>query len=293
MDLGLGIGIIGLIIGVAGLALAVFFFRRTKREKRLAYEILPAVPIAEVIAAHQSRALSIQYQKEGESPRHIDRAVIHFVRFTNFGKDPIRRQDLSPQDPLQIAVSGGDVLDISLVGVSRDVSNIQLQEASQGDQKASSTITFDFLDQKDGGLIQVVTDSHDSKLKMEGTVIGMPKGLMEAKRLRRIYGISDWGCLIPIIVQIAALVSVPFIYRQLTGSWQNAQLLALPVAALILPISLILLVEFIFSPQRQFKFPDPLSPPDWYDYRLYRYESSVPSRERPAHPQTSGNNGAT
>jgi hypothetical protein len=273
-------GELGLLIGLAGIAIAFYTYKRTKREKKLAYEAMPPIPIAEVVSRTGDHELSVLYEKEGEPPRKLQRAVIHFVRFANFGNEPIRESDVPEDDPLRIEVEGAEILDVSLVASTRDVCAIAIRDLHSYEARAEASIVFSFLDYRDGGLIQVITDEVAAEITMAGTIVGMPKGLFQAEEVGKTAGISGWGCVPPILFQLLAIAAVPLLYRRISGTWDNVDLLLLPVAALLIPFALTLMVIELASRRVRYRFAEPLSPPTWYEYLLNSYRFMGRDRSR-------------
>jgi hypothetical protein len=213
------------------------------------------------------------------SPVVVERAFLQYLVFTNFGRTPITSGDLASVDPLRVQVTGGSVLDISLANVTREVCGIQLGKlvarapTTNGDQDvASAPIELEFLDHRDGGLIQILTDAGGCEVSLHGTVVGMPQGITRAKAAPASRSVEGLECGIFVTTQILALVCVPFLYRWMTGSWQNVLLLLLPVAAMVVPLALFILVEFALLGSRgQLRFPELLSPSGWYVERRLMY----------------------
>lgn len=279
MDWNIVLGIVGVILGVVSLIYAVYVTRKSKREKRLSYEVLSPVPIAHVVSKESGYSLKIVYERPGEDPKTIDRAVLQYLRFTNFGRVPIRKDDLTQDDPLRVVVKGGNVLDISIASVTRAVCGISLANLQQEIAEAYAHIDLAFLDYQDGALVQIVTDSIESAASLEGTIVGMSEGILQTKQVDQ-SAVSGWGCIIPAVLQILAIAAVPLLYRRWAGTWENALLLFLPVGALVLPLAITLLGAFVISPLTGIRFPEPLAAPSWYRGRLSIYEYPPSARRR-------------
>lgn len=272
MDVNLILGIFGSVLGIAGLVFAYYTYQKGKRDKRLVYEILPSVPIAEVFPRDEGYGLSIVFEKDNAPPQRLSSAIIHFIRFSNLGDVPILKEDIARDDPLSIEISGRGVLDISLVSVSRDVSKIELANISIGGNKATCNVGFEFLDKDDGGLLQVVSRESNLSFKFKGTIVGMPKGLTKADVIGRPSGISGWGCLPIMLAQLTGLgISSYFFYRAI-GSWDNILILFLPLVALLLPALIALLAIIAMDRRVPFSFAEALSPPRWYQRNLSIYD---------------------
>lgn len=271
MDLGLISGIVGTVITIASFIYGIVVTQRSRQAKILKYERLPPAPMAGAISKESGYSIKIVYEGPQKSTKTVDSVFVQYLRFTNFGQIPIKNDDSAKSDPLRIEVEGGKILDIALASVTRDVCQISLGVATQIEDKTVSNINFEFLDYLDGGLVQVVTEGEHSQVSLCGTIIGMPKGITKASRGRTSLGFPDPGCVIPLAIQVIALIAVPFIYRQLNGSWDGVWLMFLPVGALILPIAFTMLIVIPILFRDGISFPKRLTPPSWYDSRLYLY----------------------
>src|SRR4051812_44885573 len=112
MDAIAGFGVVAGIATFAGVALAIYYGRREgSRQKVLGYEgNISPIPVASS-ASLESYDLEVVYKPRGEPPRNIDTAFAHYLRFANFGREPIRREDIAPGNALRIEVTGTELLD--------------------------------------------------------------------------------------------------------------------------------------------------------------------------------------
>jgi len=280
MELGLVVGIIGTIISISSFIYAIVVAKRSKKIKDLIYDRLPPAPIAGAISRESGYSIKIVYEGSSRTTESVESVYVQYLRFTNFGQVPIANSDLAASDPLRIEITGGKVLDIALASVTRDVCQISLGQVSNSNGKIVANVSFDFLDKLDGGLIQIVTEGESAHVSFKGTVIGMPQGLVEGKNSKSSIIFPDLGCILPIIIQIAALISVPFVYRQLNGSWEDIWLLLIPVAALVLPLALTIPPILLFQSKERIKFPKHLEPPNWYESRLFLYDDPTLAKRR-------------
>lgn len=132
----------------------------------------------------------------------------------------------------------------------------------------TAVITFDFLDHLDGGLIKVLTTGPGGTVQLVGDIIGMPEGIKSGERTRSTGFLNAAGCTLGILLQVAALVLTPLVYRWTTGSWDYAWLLILPILALFVPGLLVGVVASTIWPDSTFTFPSELTPPRWFFGRL-------------------------
>jgi flagellar basal body-associated protein FliL len=269
MDINIILGIIGVILSVVSLLYAVYVTKKSKQERKFAYEIMPPAPIAEVLKGQSAYSLRVVYEKPGDAPVYIQHAVAEHIRFTNFGKIPINKSDIAQADPLRIEITGGQVLDVSLSSVTRAVCNIALGPINIDGNITTVPISFDFLDFLDGGLIQILSDSIRIQTTVKGTIIGMPHGIYREKETPEKEAFPKLGCAIGIIITVILLGATPFFYRYFTGSWNNVWTLLLPIIALFISY-IVGAIVFFYSwerPKKEFSFPASLLPPPWYRMR--------------------------
>jgi hypothetical protein len=256
------LGAIGSIASVVGLY-ALYDSRRNRRIKLLSYEWTPPIPLATAAPVERDYKLSIHYTAAGaETEEVIEAAFVSYLRFANFGKEPIRRTDIAPANPLRIAVENERVLDISLSTQRRKVTRVALGEPAVGEDGGSAAITFDFLDLRDGAIIRVLTTGPRARLRLLGDIIGMPAGIRQSDETEAgdIWGKLGFG--LWLLAECAAFAFVAWIVKQVTGSWGNAWLLVLPIVAFVLPIVGVFVLEDHW-PSRAGKFPKELALPNW------------------------------
>lgn len=280
MNLSITIGIIGATFTVTSLLYAIYTTRRSRRVKSLVYDLLEPVPVVDAISREGDPSIKVIYEQPNKAPETVDSVFIQYIRFINFGRLPIKKDDSTINDPIRIEISDSKVIGISIVKQTRDVCQIQLEEIQYEDKMVKANLNFAFLDFLDGGLIQVVTDNTDAKASLRGTIIGMPEGIKKSKQVKHGITFPDIGCFIPIIMQVAALVAVPYLYRYITGSWDRAWLLILPIAALILPMAVTMPIIFSLLNIGVHKFPGSLRPPHWYGERFHIYNDKRLSGRR-------------
>ncbi len=267
MDINFILGIAGFVLSVVSLLYAVYVTKKSKQEKRLVYEIMRPVPIAEVIKGQSAYSLKVVYEKTNAPPVYIEHAVAQYIRFTNFGHIPINKNDLATSDILRLEIANGKVLDVSLVGVTRDVCQIAIGSISSDDSVTIANIDFAFLDYMDGGIIQVLSDTSKLQTTLKGTVVGMPDGIKKSKDYPENTAIPNWGCSLGLIITLLSLGASIGAYRLIAGTWANVWLLGLPFVALLVPFLYIFAFFFIMEPRNEFTFPEKLLPPRWYYMR--------------------------
>lgn len=270
-------GVAGTIASIIGLLYAFIVARRSDRRKLLTYHVTPPLPIASVLPDKAGHRLSIIYEREGTEPLNVKGAYLRFVRICNFGKEPIRRDDIAASDPLRLEIEHARILDLAVADVSRKVINFQITPNQSNDGGATSTqITFDFLDYLDGAGIRVLTDRPRTSIRLLGTIIGIPGGLPEIHDLQKNPILDTIGCGAAIILELIAIASGLYLYSILAGGLTSLWLSLIPVVALLLPIIVIALIGSTIWPRGP-QWPKALVLPHWFESasmhnREYFYE---------------------
>jgi hypothetical protein len=255
--------IVGLIGAVASIVGVVLFFALRSRPPRklLSWEAFPAVGIASVLPHRADYKLSLLYERTGEAPVPLTGAFLSFVRLANLGDEPVRSADLTPNDPLRLVVFAAQVLDISLAAVTREVTNFQLGPFAQDRDQATTRITFDFLDAKDGALLRVLTSDRLVRFDVQGTVIGMPGGLRSGAGSSNSALSCGLMLLLLLLWTFAAIATVALIRRFI--DW-DPDLVWVPVAALAAFMAPFLLIVILGSlADRSHSWPERIRFPQW------------------------------
>ncbi len=257
-------GIIGTLASLIGIPLTIVLARRSERQKRLIYDTTPPLPLANVLPNRTEHRLSIVYVREGEEPINVQGAYLRFVRIGNLGKEPVKREDCAPSDPPRLEIRGAKVLDIAVADLSRDVIKFELGPVEEGDESITiSPVIFDFLDFRDVALIRVLTDRPTARIRLLGTVIGMPQGIRSFRDLERSPVRGIVGGSLSALLYVAAFAGSLYLFRLATGNWTLWWVLLLPIAALILPGILIAVVASTIWP-RGSQWPNAPAPPTWF-----------------------------
>lgn len=268
------IGLIGGLASIAGLLYVIYYARKNRREKLLVYDTSSSVPLATAQSPEDDYELSVTFQRKGQEEERILSANVQFLRFANIGKEPIRRTDIAPANPLRINVDRGRTLDISLSGTSRSVTRVEVSNIKLGAEHSHADVTFDFLDFEDGGVIKILTEGGKAKLTLRGDIIGMPDGVRKSDEIRSLGFLNKIGYTLGGMFQLSALILAVFAYRWITGSWAHIWMLTLPFVALFLPAIIIAIIAATIWPDSEVSLPATLGLPRWFRrlpyYRMFR-----------------------
>lgn len=278
--------ILGTLASIVGLLLALLAARRVERRKLLTYEVTPSLPLANVLPDRTEHRLSIVYEREGDEPINVKGAYLRFVRIGNLGKEPVRKEDIAPSDPLMLKVARAKVLDIAISSVSRDVIKFTVNPFEEAEDKiTSSLISFDFLDYQDGATIRVLTDRRRASIGITGTIIGMPEGILIKGEIEKHPILNKVGCGLAIILQLIGVVAAVYAFRIFTGGWVMLWPYLIPLAVLLAPLLVIAIASNMWPKGSQWKT---LGLPHWFrtpdiehpEYRFY-YDHDYDLEEEP------------
>src|SRR4030042_2956046 len=168
------------ITGIIGLAYTVYYGKKALKKKLLVYENSIASPLAQAFSPENDYKLSVLFQRKGADEERIESVYTTFLKFANLGKESIRGNDITPANPVKINIEGTRTLDIQIAGITRKVNSVSLRSQVIEQERASAEVYFDFLDNKDGALIKVLTVGNKGKISLSGDIIGMPEGIKNA-----------------------------------------------------------------------------------------------------------------
>jgi hypothetical protein len=252
---------------------ALYQGRVNRRVKLLAYETTPPVPLASASPVEATYKLSIRYERPGSRVEIIDAAYITYLRFANFGREPIRANDIAPGNKLRVEAEvapPGEVLDISLASGGRPVTAVAISDLTALGRVASADVRFDYLDYHDGGVVRVLSTVRPRSVVLAGDIIGMPEGISRSDEppARGIWGKVGAG--LWIIAEFASVALTFFAFRWVTGAWNNAWLMVVILPAIILPGIIALFVGDTVWPSNRREFPKELELPRWLGFHMLR-----------------------
>ena len=153
---------------IISVPLAIYFGR-----KSLSQKIINAVLSSnELITNNQSNISKVKILYDNET---VDDITVTTLTFWNKTSTTIHKTDLIDAEPLSIFTNGGKILDVSVLKGSRSSNQINVSLTNDN----SANITFDYLDKKEGGIIQVIhTGNHnpiDITRKIKGGTVKVKK----------------------------------------------------------------------------------------------------------------------
>lgn len=162
------IAIGGFALGVIGIVLAVIFYARSKRDRVPCFEVN-----SNTIIEGLHKALDgLQLHYKG-TPQ--ERITVTKLAFWNAGRETIDKRDLVETDPIGIACpSTLTILDIQVTQVSAKSNSVKLGSAVEQDYVHFYPIYFDYLDNMDYFVIQIVHSGQESEhIRVNGKIKGV------------------------------------------------------------------------------------------------------------------------
>jgi hypothetical protein len=251
------------IIGIIGLVYTVYYGKKALKKKFLAYQNSVAIPLAQAFSPEADYELSVLFQRKGSGEERIKSVYTTFLKFANLGKEPIRGNDIAPANPIKINIEGARTLDIQIAGITREVNNVSLRNQVMEREKASAEVRFDFLDNKDGALIKVLTVGNKGKISLSGDIIGMPEGIKnvgDASSSSEDASITGWSAAVLMIIACSLMV---LIFYWVIGSWTKVWLVVVPFIVFALVIVPAFFIQSWFVTRRRPSFPKSLDLPKW------------------------------
>lgn len=252
------------IIGIIGIVYTVYYGKKTLKKKLLAYENSMAIPLAQAFSPEADYKLSVLFQRKGSGEERIESVYTTFLKFASLGKESIRGNDIAPASPIKINIEGTRTLDIQIAGITRKVNNVSLRNQVMEQERASAEVYFDFLDNKDGALIKVLTVGNKGKISLSGDIIGMPEGIksVEDASSSSLEGVSlsGWAAVIAMIIAFSLMA---LFFYWVIGSWTKVWLIVVPFIVLIVVIAGSFFIHSWFVTRGRPSFPKSLDLPKW------------------------------
>lgn len=168
---------LGSLVGIISLIAGAFFFLKSRRITKLAFQRDSVTLVGGSDAAFPDE-LKIQYSGKDVLQVSSERFAVW-----NAGNTTISASEIVEADPLRLEIAEkGQVLKVTTLGKSREVNGFRIKESETEKKKL---IHFDFLDPNDGFSIEVIHSGAKKDLKIEGTIKGMPAGIKN-------FGRFDW-----------------------------------------------------------------------------------------------------
>ncbi|MDA3898410.1 MAG: hypothetical protein PF482_19915 [Desulfobacteraceae bacterium] len=158
--------IISFIVAVIGVCLTIYYYRKGRRLKEVSYSIQSNTLMRDLTDEFPKLAISFD-------DNDITALTITQVAIWNSGTESIREADISKSDPLRIPLpEGSKLLDYNF---KKTVNNANQFSIRHCEQKHSIIISFEYVDQNDGVIINFIHSGSTQDTEIFGSIIGVPK----------------------------------------------------------------------------------------------------------------------
>jgi hypothetical protein len=159
------ITIVGVVLGLLGLIGIYFSYKGWKRKKPY-YVILSA----NIFTGIDHMVPNVEVKFPGYGPM-IKALTVTKIAFWNAGSDTIKKADIVKGDPLTVRATTGVVF--LSAAVVECVNSLNKVDCTVSKDHSEVDITFDYLDQNEGALIQFFhTGAGNADIRLHGTVMG-------------------------------------------------------------------------------------------------------------------------
>lgn len=98
----------------------------------------------------------------------VEKITASKIIFWNNSFSEIRKSDIAEAAPFKISLKNGKIIDVSILKGSETSNKISITHISETD----INITFDYLNRKDGGIIQIMHTGDEDSINISGGIIG-------------------------------------------------------------------------------------------------------------------------
>ncbi len=108
----------------------------------------------------------------------VSRLTSSTVWIWNAGLKTVNGEDIVPHDPLRLHF-GGEVLSVRIIKTNRKVSRLMAEKSEDVSEEGKRTVycSFDFLDRRNGSVLEVLHSGSARVPKCAGTIRGLPEGI--------------------------------------------------------------------------------------------------------------------
>ena len=186
-------GWVGSIIGIIGISIALILYFKSKQKPILVF---------------QHRGLKLLGHTAGLLPNDIEvhHKGIKIPKLTktvliiwNGGEKTIKGTDIVDRDCLRVELpEDSQLLSVNTINNSRSVINFSATRSNEFEN--SIKLSFDFLDQNDGSVVEILHTSSDPYLSIIGTIMGLPNGIKNFGKItsgRKIFSLAPFKVVLP------------------------------------------------------------------------------------------------
>ncbi|MBN8236847.1 hypothetical protein JF544_16435 [Halobacillus kuroshimensis] len=162
-------GWIGVLIGLIGIVIGIYSHRKATMGARLNYNIKSS----EIIGANNDVSDEIEIYYRGVS---VPRVIKSYIVLWNSGNKTVDKKEVVPGDPLKILFQQeSKIMNYNILKQTNPVNNVQLNNNKTNGNEID--IDFEYLDPKDGFLVEVLHTDDEVYPSVVGSVKGMTQGI--------------------------------------------------------------------------------------------------------------------
>lgn len=159
--------VITLITFILAIFLTVFLYFKGKQRKGLNYHFKNDLLIDR---ANTQKPDQIEILFLGKK---VDKLYKTLIYIWNSGDQTIKKEELNTKDPLRLRIKNeSEILSIKIIKVTRSVTDFSTINSKENTEYK---INFDYLDQGDGAVIEVLHNGVIDDLELLGTIMGISK----------------------------------------------------------------------------------------------------------------------
>ena len=163
-------GWVGTVVGTAGVALALFLYRRSRISGIIAFQ---SRNVSMIAGGNPVFPDGVEVQYRGTP---VPRLTSSTVWMWNAGKKTVSGSDIVEHDPVGLRF-GGEILNVRIRKVTRKALRIKADISEEGgEERKTVCCDFEFLDPGDGGVFEVLHTGPPKAPACMGTIKGLPKG---------------------------------------------------------------------------------------------------------------------
>lgn len=149
-------------LGVLGVFLSVFFYRKSKKNKAPTY-------IVRTINLMTKRIRNIDILQVLYAGQNISNLSVTKIAFWNAGKETIDKSDIACISPIKIEIKPEyEMLDANILFQKNKSNNFKIELS---EDKKNISINFDYLDHKEGAVIQILhTGNENEDISISGSI---------------------------------------------------------------------------------------------------------------------------
>lgn len=234
------LGLAGLLIGVFGIALSVYFYiaSQVQREPILLFDPTRT----EIVSSKRVSEAPIRVMRPDGTEVKSDLIAVRFY-FWNQGRMSIRRENILEPVTLKLITTKAQILDARFLRTSREITRLMV---SMDTKKPTRSVLIDFriLDHLDGGTGLLI---YEGEPKAEFEVSGVIEGVSQIETNRTISPRRLWGEYMTGVVGLLfiALTVVALATVKKIETWLSRLGKKIPVPQVVRTIGSVLLVGVV------------------------------------------------